>query len=164
MLQNENYTLLCDFYELTMANGYFLSGKGNEIAYFDVFFRKIPDGGGFAIVFRFVHPVCLKILIFIPKADLLTKLPASIIWHGFLKSQTVREMTFIRSSEKELQKRMRKKSMTIWFALNISNALVITAQKAVNIMLNIIRSSSRVNIPNSLNATISLLMNIPDVV
>lgn len=44
-----NYTLLCDFYELTMANGYFLSGKGDEIAYFDVFFRKIPDGGGFAI-------------------------------------------------------------------------------------------------------------------
>lgn len=44
-----NYTLLCDFYELTMANGYFLSGKGNEIAYFDVFFRRIPDGGGFAI-------------------------------------------------------------------------------------------------------------------
>ena len=44
-----NYTLLCDFYELTMANGYFVSGKGDEIAYFDVFFRKIPDGGGFAI-------------------------------------------------------------------------------------------------------------------
>lgn len=44
-----NYTLLCDFYELTMANGYFLSGKGNEIAYFDVFFRRVPDGGGFAI-------------------------------------------------------------------------------------------------------------------
>ncbi len=44
-----NYTLLCDFYELTMANGYFLSGKGDEIAYFDVFFRTIPDGGGFAI-------------------------------------------------------------------------------------------------------------------
>ena len=44
-----NYTLLCDFYELTMANGYFLSGKGDEIAYFDVFFRRVPDGGGFAI-------------------------------------------------------------------------------------------------------------------
>ncbi len=44
-----NYTLLCDFYELTMANGYFCSGKGNEIAYFDVFFRRVPDGGGFAI-------------------------------------------------------------------------------------------------------------------
>ena len=44
-----NYTLLCDFYELTMANGYFELGKGNEIAYFDVFFRKVPDEGGFAI-------------------------------------------------------------------------------------------------------------------
>lgn len=44
-----NYTLLCDFYELTMANGYFELGKGREIAYFDVFFRKVPDEGGFAI-------------------------------------------------------------------------------------------------------------------
>ncbi len=44
-----NYTLLCDFYELTMANGYFELGKGNEIAYFDVFYRSVPDGGGFAI-------------------------------------------------------------------------------------------------------------------
>lgn len=44
-----NYTLLCDFYELTMANGYFELGKGQEIAYFDVFFRKVPDEGGFAI-------------------------------------------------------------------------------------------------------------------
>ena len=45
----QNYTMLCDFYELTMANGYFASGKSEEIAYFDVFFRQIPDGGGFAI-------------------------------------------------------------------------------------------------------------------
>ncbi len=44
-----NNTLLCDFYELTMANGYYELGKGNEITYFDVFFRRIPDGGGFAI-------------------------------------------------------------------------------------------------------------------
>ena len=44
-----NLTMLCDFYELTMANGYFASGKSEEIAYFDVFFRQIPDGGGFAI-------------------------------------------------------------------------------------------------------------------
>ncbi len=44
-----NQTLLCDFYELTMGNGYYLSGKKDEIAYFDVFFRKVPDGGGFAI-------------------------------------------------------------------------------------------------------------------
>ncbi len=45
----ENYTMLCDFYELTMANGYFESGKKDEIVYFDAFFRNIPDGGGFAI-------------------------------------------------------------------------------------------------------------------
>ena len=44
-----NNTLLCDFYELTMANGYFELGKGEEITYFDVFFRRVPDGGGFAI-------------------------------------------------------------------------------------------------------------------
>ena len=44
-----NHTLLCDFYELTMANGYFELGKGDEISYFDVFYRKVPDGGGFAI-------------------------------------------------------------------------------------------------------------------
>ncbi len=48
-MSNVNNTLLCDFYELTMANGYFELGKGDEIAYFDVFFRKVPDGGGFAI-------------------------------------------------------------------------------------------------------------------
>ncbi len=45
----DNYTLLCDFYELTMANGYFELGKRDEIAYFDVFYRTVPDGGGFAI-------------------------------------------------------------------------------------------------------------------
>ncbi|MGM9625257.1 MAG: nicotinate phosphoribosyltransferase [Eubacteriales bacterium] len=44
-----NYTMLCDYYELTMANGYFISGKGDEISIFDVFFRTIPDGGGYAI-------------------------------------------------------------------------------------------------------------------
>ena len=48
-MENRNDTLLCDFYELTMANGYFELGKADEIAYFDVFFRTIPDGGGFAI-------------------------------------------------------------------------------------------------------------------
>ena len=41
--------MLCDFYELTMANGYFLTGKKDTISYFDVFFRSIPDKGGFAI-------------------------------------------------------------------------------------------------------------------
>nr|MBQ4319684.1 nicotinate phosphoribosyltransferase [Clostridia bacterium] len=45
----ENLTMLCDFYELTMANGYYKSGKAKQICYFDVFFRRVPDGGGFAI-------------------------------------------------------------------------------------------------------------------
>ena len=45
----ENLTMLCDFYELTMANGYFKTNMKNKITYFDVFFRRIPDGGGFAI-------------------------------------------------------------------------------------------------------------------
>ena len=44
-----NYTMLCDFYELTMANGYFESSKKDELVVFDMFFRSIPDKGGFAI-------------------------------------------------------------------------------------------------------------------
>ncbi|MBQ8911366.1 MAG: nicotinate phosphoribosyltransferase, partial [Clostridia bacterium] len=46
---SENYTMLCDFYELTMGNGYFHSSKKDQICYFDMFFRSVPDGGGFAI-------------------------------------------------------------------------------------------------------------------
>lgn len=49
MDHKENYTLLCDFYELTMGNGYFQTGIRDRICYFDVFFRSVPDGGGFAI-------------------------------------------------------------------------------------------------------------------
>lgn len=45
-----NHTMLTDFYELTMANGYFKEGIGNKIAYFDMFFRNVPDMGGFAIM------------------------------------------------------------------------------------------------------------------
>ena len=44
-----NLTMLCDFYELTMANGYLKSGIKDKIVYFDVFYRKNPDGGGYAI-------------------------------------------------------------------------------------------------------------------
>ena len=44
-----NHTMLFDFYELTMGNGYFQAGMDKQICYFDVFFRSIPDGGGFAI-------------------------------------------------------------------------------------------------------------------
>lgn len=48
--ESKNLTMLTDFYEITMANGYLLKGMGNKTAYFDMFFRKVPDGGGFAII------------------------------------------------------------------------------------------------------------------
>ena len=47
---SRNLTMLCDFYELTMAGGYFRSGIGDRIAYFDLFYRDNPDGGGYAVV------------------------------------------------------------------------------------------------------------------
>ncbi len=48
-MNNRKLSLLMDFYELTMANGYFKDDKQNQIAVFDVFFRSIPDGGGYAV-------------------------------------------------------------------------------------------------------------------
>ena len=45
-----NMTMLMDFYELTMANGYFVKGFADTIVYFDMFFRRIPDNGGYAIM------------------------------------------------------------------------------------------------------------------
>lgn len=45
-----NLTMLTDFYEITMANGYFEHNLKDTIAYFDMFFRKVPDQGGFAIM------------------------------------------------------------------------------------------------------------------
>ncbi len=50
-MKRDDYSLalLCDFYELTMSRGYFETAMRNRIAYFDVFFRRVPDGGGYAI-------------------------------------------------------------------------------------------------------------------
>lgn len=49
-IKNErNLTMLTDFYELTMSNGYFIKGMGDTEVVFDMFFRKIPDGGGYAV-------------------------------------------------------------------------------------------------------------------
>ncbi len=45
-----NLTMLVDFYELTMGNGYLESGVGDKITYYDMFFRKVPDGGGYCIM------------------------------------------------------------------------------------------------------------------
>jgi nicotinate phosphoribosyltransferase len=48
-MNDANYTMLCDFYELTMGNGYFEKGYKDKICYFDVFYRNVPDNGGFVI-------------------------------------------------------------------------------------------------------------------
>ena len=47
---SRNLTMLCDFYELTMSNGYFVNGMKDKIVYFDMFYRQNPDHGGFAVV------------------------------------------------------------------------------------------------------------------
>lgn len=49
-VDKKNLTMLADFYEFTMGNGYIESGIGEKTAYFDMFFRSIPDSGGFAIM------------------------------------------------------------------------------------------------------------------
>lgn len=50
MIEKINLTMLTDFYEITMANGYFEADMKDDIAYFDMFFRRIPDDGGYAIM------------------------------------------------------------------------------------------------------------------
>ncbi|MDU1855945.1 MAG: nicotinate phosphoribosyltransferase, partial [Clostridium baratii] len=47
---NRNLTMLVDFYELTMGNGYFEKNIEDKIAYFDMYFRRVPDGGGYCIM------------------------------------------------------------------------------------------------------------------
>ena len=49
-LESRNLTMLTDFYELSMANGYFVNGMKDKIVWFDMFFRRVPDNGGFAIM------------------------------------------------------------------------------------------------------------------
>ncbi len=49
MKNKTNLTMLCDYYQLTMSNGYYQSGMADKICYFEVFFRSVPDQGGFAI-------------------------------------------------------------------------------------------------------------------
>ena len=50
MIEKINLTMLTDFYEITMANGYFEADMKDDIAYFDMFFRKVPDDGGYALM------------------------------------------------------------------------------------------------------------------
>ena len=50
MIEKLNLTMLTDYYEITMANGYFQSDLKDDTAVFDLFFRRVPDGGGYAIM------------------------------------------------------------------------------------------------------------------
>jgi len=54
-INNANLSMLCDYYEFTMANGMLRSGFRDTVATFDLFFRKIPDKGGFAICAGFAQ-------------------------------------------------------------------------------------------------------------
>lgn len=47
---NKNYSMLTDQYELNMANSYFESGMRDTVGVFDVFFRKVPSNGGYALM------------------------------------------------------------------------------------------------------------------
>lgn len=49
-ITERNLTMLTDYYELTMTGGYFEKGFKDKIAYFDMFFRRVPDGGGYALM------------------------------------------------------------------------------------------------------------------
>ncbi len=48
-MDERNLTMLVDFYELTMGNGFLQNGRGEQIAYFDMFYRKAPDNAAYAI-------------------------------------------------------------------------------------------------------------------
>ena len=49
ILDNRNLSMLMDFYELTMGNGYLEHGMEDTIGIFDMYYRSVPDDGGFAI-------------------------------------------------------------------------------------------------------------------
>ena len=82
---NKNRFLMTELYELTMANGLFMSGKNDEIAYFDVFFRKGPDKAALQFL-----QVCQELLILLK-----TSLLPSLIWNIFLHSDFVTSLSII---------------------------------------------------------------------
>ena len=49
-MRKHNLSMLLDLYEMTMANGIFQSDMRDTVTYFDMFFRRVPDNGGYAIM------------------------------------------------------------------------------------------------------------------
>ena len=86
MINERNYTLMCDFYELTMANGYYLSGKADQICYFDVFYRTTPDNGGYAIACGLEEIVKYIKNLHFDEEDIQFLRSKGIFDEGFLKS------------------------------------------------------------------------------
>jgi nicotinate phosphoribosyltransferase len=80
---NLNLTMLCDFYELTMGNGYFEHGYGDRITYFDLFFRNVPDNGGFAIAAGWSRRSIIFGLCTLAKRTLLISGPANCLMRAF---------------------------------------------------------------------------------
>ena len=85
MKEIRNLTMLTDFYEFTMANGYFEHNMGDKTAYFDMFFRKVPDDGGYAIMCGLEQLIdYLKNIDFSP-ADIEYLRAKNLFSEGFLK-------------------------------------------------------------------------------
>jgi len=82
--KNTNLTMLVDFYELTMANGYFEHGLVDKIACFDLFFRRVPDNGGFAIMAGLEQLITYLENLSFTKADIEYLRNKKIFSEGFL--------------------------------------------------------------------------------
>ena len=94
-----NLSMMMDFYEMTMANGYFVDGRQDMEVVFDVFYRSNPDNGGFAI-FAGLEQVIeyVENLRFLPKTLL------SFFFFFFVKKKEKKE----RSKEKRETKNFNK--------------------------------------------------------
>ena len=86
MKAKTNMTMLCDFYELTMGNGYFQTGLTDRICYFDVFYRSVPDQGGFAIAAGLALPRKGPHQVF---PGLAVGKGFGFLWHGTVPPQIV---------------------------------------------------------------------------
>lgn len=85
MMDFNNLTMLADFYEFTMANGYFENGMGDKEACFDMFYRKVPDGGGFAVTAGLEQLIEYLSALTFSKGDIEYLRGKNIFSEGFLK-------------------------------------------------------------------------------
>ena len=57
----KNNAMMMDFYEMTMANAYFLTGQKDTRVLYDMFFRRVPDGGGSVSYTHLTLPTILRV-------------------------------------------------------------------------------------------------------